>query len=126
VATQTRRRKLLKSYCEPIRYKRVGPGIALDGKPKFDAFYLYDHSFDPSKRIMEQTNKTKSGITIEDDVWLGFGVIVLDGVRIGKREVIGAGSVVTHDIPEGAVAVGNSAHVIKMRGNLAGKVVGKQ
>jgi len=79
------------------------------------AFFPYDHSFEPGKLIAEQPVKTKGGITVEDDVWLGFGVIVLDGVRIGKGAVIGAGSVVTHDIPDGAIAVGVPARVAKMR-----------
>jgi acetyltransferase-like isoleucine patch superfamily enzyme len=56
------------------------------------------------------------GITIEDDVWLGGGVCVLDGVRIGTGCVVGAGSVVAKDIPEQSVAVGVPARVIKKRG----------
>ena len=51
-----------------------------------------------------------------DDAWLGYGVIVLDGVRIGKGAVVGAGSVVTEDIPDGGIAVGVPARVVKMRG----------
>jgi acetyltransferase-like isoleucine patch superfamily enzyme len=49
---------------------------------------------------------------------LGFGVIVLSGVRIGKGAVIGAGSVVTQDIPDNAIACGNPARVVKMRSDL--------
>ncbi|PPF56479.1 maltose acetyltransferase [Clavibacter michiganensis] len=52
-------------------------------------------------------------ITIGDNVWLGGGVIVCPGVRIGDDSVIGAGSVVTRDIPAGVVAVGNPARVIR-------------
>ncbi len=52
-------------------------------------------------------------IVIEDNVWLGGGVIVCPGVRIGENSVIGAGSVVTRDIPANVVAVGNPARVIK-------------
>lgn len=52
-------------------------------------------------------------IVIEDDVWLGAGVIVLPGVTIKKGSVIGAGSVVTKDIPEAVVAYGNPCRVIK-------------
>jgi acetyltransferase-like isoleucine patch superfamily enzyme len=85
------------------------------------AFYPYDHGFDPGRIIIEQPLSTKGGIVIGDDVWLGFGVIVLDGVRIGKGAVIGAGSVVTHDIPEGAIAAGVPAQVVKMRSDLAQK-----
>ena len=55
------------------------------------------------------------GITIEDDVWIGAGVKVLDGVTIGTGSVIGAGAVVTRDIPSYSVAVGVPAKVIKNR-----------
>jgi acetyltransferase-like isoleucine patch superfamily enzyme len=54
-------------------------------------------------------------IVIEDDVWLGYNVIVLPGVTIGKGSVIGAGSVVTSNIPPYSIAVGNPARVIKKR-----------
>ncbi|MGC5627910.1 sugar O-acetyltransferase [Georgenia sp. Z1344] len=52
-------------------------------------------------------------ITIEDNVWLGGGVIVCPGVTIGNDSVIGAGAVVTKDVPAGVVAVGNPARVIR-------------
>jgi maltose O-acetyltransferase len=52
-------------------------------------------------------------ITIEADVWLGGGAIVCPGVTIGARSVIGAGSVVTRDIPPGVVAVGNPCRVLR-------------
>ncbi|WP_276529950.1 sugar O-acetyltransferase [Nocardioides lijunqiniae] len=52
-------------------------------------------------------------ITIGDNVWLGGGVIVCPGVSIGANTVVGAGSVVTKDLPADVVAVGNPARVIK-------------
>jgi acetyltransferase-like isoleucine patch superfamily enzyme len=82
------------------------------------AFYSYNHGFAPGALIRKQPLQTKGGIAIEDDVWLGVGVIVLDGVRIGKGAVVGAGSVVTQDIPDGAIAVGKPARVVKMRRDL--------
>ena len=47
-------------------------------------------------------------------VWIGAAAIVLPGVTIGDNSVIGAGAVVTHDVPAGAVAAGNPARVIRM------------
>lgn len=52
-------------------------------------------------------------IGIGDNVWLGGGVIVLPGVTIGDDTVVGAGSVVTRDLPVGVVAVGNPARVVR-------------
>jgi maltose O-acetyltransferase len=52
-------------------------------------------------------------IAIGDNVWLGGGVIVLPGVTIGADTVVGAGSVVTRDLPSGVLAVGNPARVIR-------------
>jgi len=55
-------------------------------------------------------------IVIEDDVWLGMGVVVLPGVRIGRGAVIGAGSVVTRDIPGYSIAMGSPCTVRGRRG----------
>ncbi len=54
-------------------------------------------------------------VIIESDVWIGANATILPGTSIGPSAVIGAGSVVTKDIPPCAVAVGNPARVIKMR-----------
>ncbi len=85
------------------------------------SFYPYDHTFNAAELIINQPLKTKGGIVVGDDVWLGTGVIVLDGVKIGRGAVIGAGSVVTHDIPDGAIAAGVPARLIKFRGDVAPK-----
>ena len=52
-------------------------------------------------------------ITIGDGAWLGGGVIVVPGVSIGENTVVGAGAVVTKDLPAGVLAVGNPARVIR-------------
>ncbi len=54
-------------------------------------------------------------VVIEDDVWIGTRVIILPGVRVGKGVVIGAGAVVTRDVPDYAVAAGVPARVIHYR-----------
>lgn len=82
------------------------------------SFYPYDHGFKPGEPIHSQPLHTKGGIIVDDDAWLGVGVIVLDGVRIGKGSVVGAGSVVTHSIPDKTIAVGNPARVIKKRSEI--------
>jgi len=52
-------------------------------------------------------------ITIEDEVWIGANCVITIGVTIGKHSIVGAGSVVTKDIPPYCIAVGNPARVIK-------------
>jgi maltose O-acetyltransferase len=52
-------------------------------------------------------------ITIGDDVWIGGSTIICPGVKIGSRSIIGAGSVVTKDIPEDVIAAGNPCKVIR-------------
>jgi maltose O-acetyltransferase len=52
-------------------------------------------------------------VTIGSDVWVGGGAIILPGVTIGARSVIGAASVVTADVPEGVLAAGNPCRVIR-------------
>jgi acetyltransferase-like isoleucine patch superfamily enzyme len=75
-----------------------------------------NHSFDdPTRPIMFQPSVSKGGIRVGDDVWLGAGVIVLDGASIGRGTVVGAGAVVTDPLPEFAVAVGSPARVIRDR-----------
>lgn len=69
------------------------------------------HPIDPEPR--RDKLEAAQPIIIEDNVWLGGGVIVCPGVRIGENSVIGAGSVVTKDIPANVVAVGNPARVIR-------------
>lgn len=75
-----------------------------------------DHVFaDPDKPIRMQGMKPGS-IIIEDDVWVAGGAHINAGVTIGRGSIIGAGAVVTKDIPPMSVAVGVPAKVIKKRG----------
>jgi len=69
------------------------------------------HPIDPQQRLDKL--EAAEPITIGDNVWLGGGVIVCPGVSIGRDSVVGAGSVVTRDVPAGVVAVGNPARVIR-------------
>lgn len=67
---------------------------------------------DKEKNLVEQGYKTNP-IKIGENVWVGTHVIILPGVTVGDRAIIGAGSVVTKSIPAGSIAVGNPAKVIK-------------
>lgn len=70
-----------------------------------------NHPIDPSLR--ERGLQYNKDVHIGDNVWIGAGVVIVPGVRIGKNSVIGGGSVVTKDIPENVVAVGNPCRVLR-------------
>jgi acetyltransferase-like isoleucine patch superfamily enzyme len=102
----------INAYLSPIR---IGQGAMI--APNC-AFYPYDHGIEPNMPIRQQPLQTKGGITVGNEAWLGVGVTVLGGVRIGDGAVIGAGSVVTQDVPDGAIAIGAPARVVKMKAEL--------
>lgn len=74
-----------------------------------------NHRFDdPCRPIREQGHRA-GRIIIEDDVWIAANVVVLADVTIGRSSVVGAGSVVTRDIPAFSIAAGNPARIIRSR-----------
>lgn len=68
------------------------------------------HPMDPVLRRQQEYGKP---VAIGSDVWVGAGALILPGVTIGDRAVIGAGSVVTRDVPAGMFAAGNPCRVIR-------------
>lgn len=84
--------------------------------------YTATHSTNVNERLVEDWDSNSKSpyfrtyalpVKIEDNVWIGGGVIILPGVTIGKNTVIGAGSIVSKSIPENCVAVGNPCRVIR-------------
>lgn len=73
------------------------------------------HPLDAAQRRRHEPSPRSAirPVVIGDDVWIGSGTHVLKGVRIGDRSIIGAGSIVTSDVPADAVAAGNPARIIK-------------
>lgn len=67
----------------------------------------------PLDAQLRRTQEYGKPIEIGSDVWVGGGALILAGVRIGSRSIIGAGSVVTRDVPEGVLAAGNPCRVIR-------------
>jgi len=82
-------------------YTLFGPAVKI---------YTATHPLDAELRRRQEFAKS---IEISSDVWIGGGAILCPGVRIGPRSVIGAGSVVTKDIPDAVFAAGNPCRVIR-------------
>lgn len=91
-----------------------------------DAYFVLnnEHNFDTLStfpfKVMTLGQNTpeatsKGGIVIEDDVWIAFRAIIMDGVTIGQGAVVAAGAVVTKDVPPYAIVGGVPAKIIKMR-----------
>lgn len=66
-----------------------------------------------SERIATRRHGIEAAVVIEEDCWLGTGAIILPGVRIGRGSIVGAGAVVTRDIPPLSLAVGVPARVVR-------------
>jgi maltose O-acetyltransferase len=77
------------------------------------AVQIYTATHPTDWRIRRRGLEFARPITIESDVWIGGGAIIGPGVRIGERSVIGAGSVVTRDVPPGVVVAGSPARVLR-------------
>lgn len=98
------------------RYCQLGKNIAtftINHPIGYLTTYINQRLFD--EELYENRSKVENGIIIGDGVWIGHNVIILPEVTIGNGAIIGAGSVVTKDIPPYAVAVGNPARVIRYR-----------
>jgi acetyltransferase-like isoleucine patch superfamily enzyme len=74
------------------------------------AYHKYE---DVTKPVKEQGYEFRGNVIIGDGCWIGMGSAIMPGVEIGENSVIGANSVVTHDIPAETVAAGNPARIIK-------------
>ena len=70
---------------------------------------------DRTKPVMDQAVYSKGPIKIGDHTWIGTGAVILDGITVGRGAIIGAGAVVTKDVPDYAIAAGVPARILGMR-----------
>ena len=97
------------------KHIKIGNNVKIGGGTTLMDTDAHSLSFkDRRNEISDAKNRIDKEIIIEDDVLIGANVIILKGVHIGARSIIGAGSVVTKDVPEDCVVAGNPAKVVKI------------
>lgn len=77
--------------------------------------FTQNHENERTDIPMRLQTAPKKPVEVGDDVWIGARAIILPGITVGRGSIIGAGSVVTKNIPEYAVVGGNPARIIRMR-----------
>ncbi|WP_232510034.1 acyltransferase [Streptococcus thermophilus] len=79
------------------------------------SLFAENHNFSSKKLTIKEQGVNQKGIVIEDDCWIGSNVIILDGVKISRGSVIGAGSLVSKDIPAGSIYINKRNINIRQR-----------
>jgi acetyltransferase-like isoleucine patch superfamily enzyme len=105
----------LGDYC----YVGAGGGVTIGNNVLIGqrvSFHSENHNFERTDQLIKAQGTSQEGIVVEDDCWIGSGVIVLDGVTIHRGAVIAAGSVVNKDVPPYTVVGGVPAKVLFHRG----------
>ena len=81
------------------------------------SLFAENHIFSNTRLDIKSQGVAQKGITIEDDCWIGSNCVILDGVRIGKGSVIGAGTLVSKDIAPGSIVMDKRNKIRKSRIN---------
>lgn len=84
----------------------IGPRVTLIAE---------NHNFKNDVKLIKDQGVTQKGIVIEDNCWIGTGVIILDGVKIEKGSVIGGGTLVTKNIPKNSIVIDRREKLIKSK-----------
>lgn len=79
------------------------------------SLFAENHNFSGTESSIKSQGVNQKGITVEDDCWIGSNVTILDGVIIGKGSVIGAGTLVTKDVPAGGVVIDKRDKQVRVR-----------
>ncbi len=112
-------RLIIGQYCalaSGVRFLLPGANHRMDGVSTFP-FAIFEGAWAERTHdlITVEAMPSRGDTVLGSDVWLGYGVIVLPGVRIGHGAIVGAGSVVTADVPDYGIVAGNPARLIRRR-----------
>lgn len=94
-----------------VRKVTIGRGVLMASR-----VYITDHDHDfadPFDPVVSNARVRVAPVTIGDYAWLGEGAMVLKGVHVGERSIVGAGSIVTKDVPPLSIVVGSPAKVVQ-------------
>jgi len=107
---------------------RIGPSVTIGDDVLMGpdvVIMTTAHQFDdPATPIRLQGHLPVRAVTIGNDVWIGTRVVILPGITIGDGAVVGAGSIVTRDVPPLTIVAGNPARVLRRRGEPQGRSPG--
>ena len=92
---------------------KTDPHLALTDSPIGPSVQLYTAAHDIQAEARNQGWEVAKPIDIADNVWIGGSAILLPGVKVGINSVVGAGAVVTRDVPPNTIVAGNPARVIR-------------
>ena len=100
-----------RTFLDAIESLTIGANVAIG-----PGCYItdHDHGVDPNRPVLNQ-EMVSQPTRIEDEAWIGAHVVILKGVTIGRRTIVGAGSIVTRSLPPDSIAVGAPARVIRSR-----------
>jgi len=87
-------------------YVLIGPNVCI---------LSAGHKFDDPFSLIQSQGLTYGKIVIKKDAWIGGGSVILEGVTVGEGSIVGAGAVITKDVPDFVVVAGNPAKIIKYR-----------
>lgn len=79
------------------------------------SLFAENHVFSDTESTIKSQGVSQKGITVEDDCWIGSNVTILDGVTIGKGSVIGAGTLVTKDVPANSIIIDKRDKLVRNR-----------
>jgi acetyltransferase-like isoleucine patch superfamily enzyme len=100
------------------KYSSIAAGVTILLAGEHHSDWISTYPFDayfPDFRSAIPSERSKGGVEIGNDVWIGYNALILSGVSIGSGAIVGAGSVVTKDVLPYAIVAGNPARIIRFR-----------
>jgi virginiamycin A acetyltransferase len=110
-------RLVIGKFCalaEGMRFIMNGANHAMSGFSTYP-FNIFGHGWERGFEQASWEKENRGDTVVGNDVWIGMEAVIMPGVRIGDGAIVGAKSVVTHDVPPYAIVAGNPARIVKMR-----------